>query len=137
MRAALLPLLLLAAPALAEPLDGPGFDALVTGRSFSIIDPSGAEPYGVEHYFPGGRVTWRWIETGECEEGRWYESQDFAGGPAICFDYADDATYCWRYEAEGKGMWGTSLSSPGSTEVIEGYRLDPAPGATFCEWLGA
>jgi hypothetical protein len=136
----LLPLLplLLASPLLAqEALDAEGFDAFHTGRSFAITDPQGASSYGIEHYFPDRRVTWRSLGTGECLEGTWYESSDFAGGPAICFDYENATTVCWRLVAQGESVDATLLGAPGSTFKTEGFRIDPAPGATFCDWLGS
>lgn len=136
---ALIALCCLAAPAAAEEaLDGPGFEAFVLGESYSIVDPAGTEPYGVEHYFEGGRVTWRWLETGKCEDGTWYESGDFPGGPAICFDYEGlSDTQCWRYVPKGDGLRATFLGSPAAPEAVKGYEIAPMPGATYCEWLGA
>ncbi len=121
-----------------EALDGPGFEAFVLGQSYSIADPLGTAPYGVEHYFEGGRVTWRWLDTGKCEEGTWYESSDFPGGPAICFDYVGEpTTQCWRYVPKGDGLLATFLGAPDAQSAVKGYTIAPEPGATYCEWFGA
>lgn len=89
----------LAAPVLAEqPLSAEAFEQLTTGRTMTF-GFEGAEPYGIERYLPGRRVTWAFIGD-NCVNGRW-----FPEGDNICFVY-DDGTgpECWQFFKDGEGM---------------------------------
>lgn len=127
--------LLLAAPALAEPpgerLDGARFDELTRGRTLSYGQPD-APPRGIETYDPGKRVTWLWVETGECLEGRWYQGGT-ADEPLICFVYKDDpAEHCFAYFVDGTEVWSTL---PDGTDAEVSY-LDRDMDGIACAYLG-
>ncbi|MGR3485860.1 MAG: hypothetical protein ACU0BF_10985 [Paracoccaceae bacterium] len=103
LRAAILALSL-AAPALAQPLDGAAFDAQTDGRTFTFFADGTA--YGQETYLPGNRVIWTFLD-GQCKQGDWYE-RTMEGRPAICFVYDDDGPgdppQCWHFDAQGGDM---------------------------------
>jgi hypothetical protein len=131
---ALLVLALLPVPALAErPLDGPGFEALVEGRTLTY-GQAGSEPYGVEHYHPGRRVTWAWTGDDECSAGTWYEERR-KGGPAICFVYEHDpeTPKCWQVFRDGDGLRATFL---GGDDAPVLYEVADEPGRLVCGGAG-
>lgn len=133
---ALLLLLLLAAPAGAQErklLDAEGFEALLTGRTITYGQPEGP-PRGIETYFPGRRVTWLWVDSGECLSGTWYQGGTEAL-PEICFLYPDDpdSPFCFQYWREGRTLF-SDAPEGGSQEVSD---LDADLDAVGCEWLGA
>jgi hypothetical protein len=116
---ALLLLVVLASPALAEePVSAAEFEDLVTGRTLTYGAP-GEPPYGIEHYFPNRRVTWGWLGSDECMEGSWYAEGD-PKHPAICFVYEDDLEpQCWRFFRDGESLRAEFLNDGGSTVLYE------------------
>jgi len=126
-------LVLAALPAqAAEVLDGPAFEALVTGRTLTY-GADGAPVRGVERYYPGRRVTWADADD-SCLEGRWY-AKDAGDAPQICFVYEDDPRpHCFVYSVQGDALLSTN---PDGT-LPELSRDAPLDVAQFgCEWLGA
>lgn len=110
-------------PAFAEtPMDGPEFEALVTGKTltFSI----GSAPYGVEYYAPNRQVVWS-FRGGECITGEWYEKATDAG-PNICFTYENNADpQCWMvFEVDGK-IRADYVNTPGTTVLYEAQESEP------------
>lgn len=94
-------------PAIAEVLDGPAFDARVTGKTITYSQLGGS--YGEEQYLPGNRVIWA-FEDGECQLGKWYEK---AGH--ICFLYNNrEEEQCWVFRDEGGRL----------SALIEGGRIE-------------
>ncbi|MEM8578650.1 MAG: hypothetical protein AAGF60_12430 [Pseudomonadota bacterium] len=97
MRRLLAPLLICAAPAAAEPMDGAAFEAYTTGRT--MFYGSGGQAYGAEEYFENRRVRWSFLD-GECKDGTWYEN-----GPMICFVYEDETDpQCWTFTRGAAGL---------------------------------
>ncbi|MFP4274491.1 MAG: hypothetical protein ACLFRU_05630 [Paracoccaceae bacterium] len=94
----LLPALLAATPLTAqEPMTPEAFDRYTRGKT--LYFGQAGEPYGVERYKPGRRVTWSFLD-GRCIEGTWYE--DDRG--MICFVYEDGTgPQCWRFFREPGG----------------------------------
>ena len=135
---ALLILALLPLPALAQESSGKAlsatqFESLVEGRTLTY-GAEGTEPYGVEYYHPGRRVTWAWSDSTECLPGTWREEKR-PDGPAICFDYDHDPEpKCWRFFREGVGLRATFLNDGGATEL---YELIEDPGSLVCGGVGA
>ena len=132
MRIALFTLALLAAPAcLAEtPLDGDGFEALVTGKTLTFSTADG--PYGVEYYAPNRRVIWSFT-NGECQNGEWYENAG-PSGPEICFVYENNPTpQCWQvFDVDGK-IRADFMNTPGTTVLYEAVESEPL----VCGGVGA
>ena len=112
MRLALL--CLLAAPALAqEPMTGAEFEAHVTGLTLTY--GSGGEPYGVERYHAGRRVTWAFVGE-DCEAGIWYEPEP----GLICFDYEDlEPEQCWRFYDEPGGLRAEYVNDPETSYLYQ------------------
>ena len=127
-------LLLLATPAAAEgALDAEAFEALVEGRTLTY-GALGAEPYGIEHYYPGRRVTWAWAGDDECLSGVWYEDGP-EEDPAICFLYeSDPVPQCWQVFHEGAGLRAVFLGEGGGSVL---YELGEQPGGLVCGGVGA
>ena len=110
----------------------PEFEALVEGRTLTY-GAEGADPYGVELYRPGRRVTWSWIGSQECHDGTWY-AEGPEESPSICFVYAyDPEPKCWRFTREGEGLRATFLDD-GEATVL--YELADDPGALICGGVG-
>lgn len=133
MRAALL-LALLASPAWArEPLDGAGFEALVEGRSLGYTREGEAQPYGIERHYPGRRVTWFLVDTGECMEGTW-RVEEAGAKPRICFEYDESpGPHCFLYYREGDSILSTNLDG----SDLDITPLGPEHEVEFgCEFLG-
>lgn len=130
---ALLLLACLASPALAqEPVTAAEFEALVAGRTLTY-GAAGQPPYGIEHYYPGRRVAWAWLDSDECMEGRWY-AEGPAESPAICFVYEDGLEpQCWRFFLEGEGLRAEFLNDGGSTIL---YELVEDDGGLVCGGVG-
>lgn len=127
-------LLLLATPALArEPVTAEEYEALTEGRTMSF-GAQGQGPYGLEHYFPGRRVTWGWVGDDECLEGKWYPEGDPAS-PAICFRYRDGREpQCWRFWREGDGLVAEFLNDPADGTL---YTIEESPKGLVCGGVGA
>lgn len=131
---ALLALALLPLPALAEqPLGGREFEALVEGRTLTYGQP-GQEPYGVEHYHPGRRVTWAWAGDDACSAGTWYEEAR-EDGPAICFVYEHEpeTPKCWQVFRAGDGLRATFLDGDDASVL---YEIVDEPGRLVCGGVG-
>ncbi len=131
---ALLTLAALPRPALAEqPLTGREFEALVEGRTLTY-GHAGSEPYGVEHYHPGRRVTWAWAEDDACSSGTWHE-ETRGGRPAICFVYEHDpeTPKCWEVFRDGDGLRATFLND-GDASML--YEIVDEPGRLVCGGAG-
>lgn len=109
--APILALLALAVPAGAEiPLDGPAFEARVTGRTLAYAQDGMA--YGAEQYLPGRRVVWAFAGQ-PCQYGRWYE----AAPARICFVYDTDPTpQCWQFFDRPGGL--TAVFEGGGTQPL-------------------
>ena len=125
---------LLATPALAEdPVTAAEFEALVEGRTLTY-GAEGSEPYGVEHYHPGRRVTWAWIGDDQCQTGTWYDEGPKAA-PAICFVYDyDPEPKCWKFFREGENLRAVFLNDAGATVL---YEIVDDPGSLVCGGVGA
>jgi hypothetical protein len=122
-----------ALPAAAqEALGAAEFEALVEGRTLTY-GAQGAEPYGIEHYHPGRRVTWAWVGTTDCLSGRWYEDGP-SDDPAICFVYEDDpaSPQCWQVYREAEGLRAVFLG--GGESVL--YEVGEASGGLVCGGVG-
>lgn len=111
MRAAVA-LVLLAAPALAEPpLSAEAFDALTRGRTLAWSEFG--QVYGVEQYLPGRRVRWTFLGD-DCTTGHWYPD-----GTMICFRYEDDpAPDCWEITAGEAGLLARYAGTPPEVEPV-------------------
>lgn len=110
---AVLALVLLATPALADPtLTAEEFDALTQGRTMSWAEFGSV--YGVEQYLPGRKVRWT-VLGDDCKTGHWYPD-----GTAICFLYEDDIDpYCWEITASGNGLRARfTTEAPGREPVV-------------------
>lgn len=84
-----------------EALGAEAFEQEVLGKTY--VFASNGSPYGMERYDTDRRVVWKWLETGECIPGTWYEVKT-GKGPAICFDYEDQiGTQCWWYTLRPDG----------------------------------
>jgi hypothetical protein len=131
---AALALACLSTAAAAEPLTGDEFEAFVEGRtlSFALV---GSEPYGIEHYHPGRRVTWAWAGTTDCSSGVW-EEVAMPGGPAICFTYAHepDERECWRFFLVGEDLQAEHLDASGAATGL--YEVAEAEGELVCAGPG-
>ena len=105
-----LALVLLAAPAAAQTLDGAGFAAYVTGKTLSFALPDGT-PFGTERYDTGRRVLWS-ASPGECQEGSWFYRDGL-----ICFTYTTDPEpKCWTVTRTDRGL---RAESTGGTVLFE------------------
>lgn len=132
-RAALLPLvLLLAGPAAGDditPLPHDRFATLTEGRTFRVFDRDDGL-YGMESFFPGGRVIWQ--DADRCIEGQWQ-----AMGAQTCFRYADkaDRPVCWLNRLEGALI---RASRDGDPERGEITLRDMGDATLSCDgWLGS
>lgn len=131
---ALLLLLCLATPALAQdPVTAEEFEELVEGRTLTYGAP-GQPPYGIEHYFPNRRVTWTFVSSDECLDGTWH-AEGPPESPAICFDYVDGTDrQCWRFFREGDGLRAEFLGEGGGLTL---YELLDDEGGLVCGGVGA
>jgi hypothetical protein len=109
---ALLPLVLLAAPALAEtPLTAEDFDALTQGRIMTWAEFG--QVYGVEQYLPDRRVRWT-VLGDDCRAGHWYPE-----GDTICFQYEDDPLPdCWVITRSATGLLARYTTNPPEAEPV-------------------
>ena len=114
----------LAAPLQADTLmDGPAFDAYVTGRTLTFGLPDG-QSFGVEQYLPDQRVIWSPLD-GTCTDGEWFED-----GPLICFLYENDPeAKCWFVYRTDTGIRAEFANTPGSTILFE---AQDAPEPLIC-----
>jgi hypothetical protein len=128
MRHVLVVLLLSATPAIAEaPLTAAEFEAYTVGRTLTF--GSGMEPYGIERYHSGRRVTWAFIGE-DCMEGVW-----FPQGDSICFDYEDDTPLqCWQFFDAGGGLRAEFMNEPGTSVY---YEVRDADIPLICPNLGS
>jgi hypothetical protein len=130
---ALLLLLGLASPALAqEPVTADEFQSLVEGRTLTYGEP-GQPPYGIEHYYPNRRVTWAFLGSDECLEGTWH-AEGPKDSPAICFEYEDGIEpQCWRFFHEGDGLKAEYLGEGGGLTL---YELVEEENGLICGGVG-
>lgn len=108
----------LASHAIAEtPMSAAEFEAYVRGKTLTF--GIGGEPYGIERYREGRRVTWSFI-GGECQDGIWYEEN-----ASICFvyDFAPDPQ-CWQFFEEPGGLRAVFMNDPGTTVLYEAQDSD-------------
>lgn len=108
MRAAVLILCLMAAPAVAEtpiaPMTLAEFEAFSTGKT--LVYAQGGTVIGSEQHLPGNRTLDADL-GGPCTEGEW-----FADGEAICFVYAAyPGTHCWLFWREGGGVMAQTVGA--------------------------
>lgn len=124
----------LAEEPLGKLVDGPAFEALAEGRTLAYQRDGEDRPYGIERHYPGGRVTWFLVDTGECLEGSWYPAGT-PSAPQICFTYDDGSgPQCFRYWRDGDRLLSTDLdgSDLDTTELGAEHQLEFG-----CEFLGA
>lgn len=128
MRHALFALALFATPAWAEtPMTATEFETFSTGRTFTF--GNSANPYGIERYHNGRRVTWAFLGE-DCQEGVW-----FPDGDNICFDYGDGTpVQCWQFFDEGETLRARFMNDPANN--VE-YRVREAEIPLICPNLGA
>lgn len=99
------------------PLNGPAFDALVTGNTLTFSAEGGA--FGTEYYAPNQRVIWAFAGQDDCLNGRWYEKPS-PTGPQICFTYENDPTpKCWHVYSENGVIRADYMTQPGTTVLFE------------------
>lgn len=111
--AALIPTLATA----AEPMTGPEFERMTTGKTFAYANEGVA--YGAEEYLDNRRVRWTFLD-GECQEGKWYEA-----GEQICFVYDNIETpQCWRFFDEGGRLTAQFSGQSPATELFETARMN-------------
>lgn len=114
----LIPLVLIAAPALAQStLSAEAFDKYTRGKT--LYYGFEGESYGVERYLEDRRVIWSFLD-GKCKEGIWYEE---AG--QICFIYEDrlDAQ-CWTFSESPGGLIARFEGRTQETELYEAQEDD-------------
>lgn len=130
----LLLLAVLATPALAqEPLSAEEFEAMVEGRTLTY-GTLGEPPYGIEHYHPDRRVTWAFLGTDQCIEGKWH-AEGPEDSPAICFVYVDDPVpHCWHFFRDGDALRAEVVGEDGSSSLVL-YEL-AEEGALVCGGVG-
>ena len=112
---AILAACLLTLPVQAQsPMTAEEFDAYSRGKTFYF--GTGGEPYGVEQYFGGRRVTWSFLD-GECSNGHWYEKDGL-----ICFEYdatPDPGPQCWSFFKGPRGLIAHFGGDPTQTTLYE------------------
>jgi hypothetical protein len=97
------------------------FDALVTGRT--MFYSSAGQPYGVEQYKPGRRVTWAFVGD-DCRNGEWYEDSGY-----ICFVYEDEPDpQCWTFYNGPGGLTARFRDDPTGAPLVA-VQQSPAPMA--------
>lgn len=113
----LIPCLLAAWPALAEPpagrpMSAEAFDAYTRGKTlFYGFDGTA---YGVERYLDNRRVVWSFLD-GDCKDGVWYEENG-----QICFLYEDRLDpQCWTFSEGPGGLIARFQNDPDTTELYE------------------
>lgn len=118
MRAMLLALGLLAAPAASDerPVAAEEFRAYAEG--WTLHFERDGRPFGVERYDPGDRVLWK-PEGGDCAPGVWGEADG-----AICFLY-DRGAACWRLFRDAAGLF--ARPAEGDGPAVRVIRRDRAP----------
>ncbi|MBT8154792.1 hypothetical protein KMP13_13030 [Epibacterium ulvae] len=107
-----IPLILSALAAEAEPLTAERFDSYTQGKT--VYYDSNGVPYGAETYLRNRRVRWSFLD-GACQEGSWYPE-----GEQICFLYdGSDLAQCWDFELSENGISAVLESEFGRTELQE------------------
>jgi hypothetical protein len=98
----------------AEPaMTAAEFEAYVEGKTLYYSGLGGN--FGIEQYLSGRRVIWQFL-NGECEYGKWYESE--AG--QICFVYEEDPVpKCWTFRSEDGALAAKFESQPMGAELYE------------------
>ncbi len=116
----LLAVLLLSAPALADPLTAEAFDALTRGRTMSWAEFD--QVYGVEQYLPDRQVRWTFLGD-DCKTGHWYPQ-----GRLICFQYdGDPEPDCWEITQAADGILHARIAGagPDSAPVVVTETTEP------------
>lgn len=125
MRRAVLALMLLAQPALAQPvlMTAEEFEAYATGKTLTYAREGLV--WGTEQYLPGRKVIWAFTAD-ICREGYWYEDQG-----AICFVYEDDGLpQCWDFYLEANRLSARFLGDIEGVPLSEVAQTDgPMPCA--------
>lgn len=125
MRHAVLALLLLAHPALAQttPMTAEEFEAYATGKTLTYARDG--QVWGTEQYLPDRKVVWAFTAD-ICREGYWYEDRG-----AICFVYEDDGLpQCWNFFLQSDRLQARFLGDGDSTPLSEVAQSDgPMPCA--------
>ncbi|MCL3882291.1 hypothetical protein [Marivita sp. GX14005] len=103
--------------AAAEPMNGPEFEAYVTGKT--LYFGQNGEAYGVEEYRENRRVRWSFLD-GRCKDGIWYEDSGM-----ICFVYEDNPVpQCWSFFEEPGGLRAIFENDPAATTLYEAQQDD-------------
>ena len=113
LKSILIPLCLIAAPALAQaPMSAEEFDDYTRGKT--LFYGFEGQAYGVERYLDNRRVIWSFLD-GNCKKGVWYER---AG--QICFLYEDRSDpQCWSFSQGPNGLIARFENDPEATELYE------------------
>lgn len=113
MRATLMTLCMIAAPAMAQDrLTAEQFDAYTRGHTFFYGSVGTA--YGAEEYKDNRRVRWSFLD-GRCLEGEWYEHAGL-----ICFVYdLEPDPQCWSFRHGSNGLVAQFANDPTLTELYE------------------
>jgi hypothetical protein len=135
-RAFTLLLCLTAAPLAAQTsLTAEAYINRVAGGTY-IINIPGQPPYGIEAYLPDQRVTWGWLETGECTEGRWHETRP----GTLCYAYdGDDSLHCWQYFERDGDLFAQLTDENGKAQNTAPYELQQTNLSLPCvtDFLGS
>ena len=109
--------------------------ARVAGGTWTINTP-GEPPYGIEAYRADNRVSWGWLETGQCTDGTWAE----AAPRTICYEYeGDDRLHCWQYFEEDGNLFAVLTDAQGKDQGEPPYELVETTLSLPCvtEFLGS
>ncbi len=113
---ALILLVLLAPPGLAQSMSAEAFDNYTRGKT--LYYGTGGDAYGVERYLDGRRVIWSFLD-GRCQNGKWYEDNGL-----ICFIYEDvPDPQCWSFTRGANGLIARFRNDPQGTELYEAQDL--------------
>ncbi len=113
---ALILLVLLAPPGLAQSMSAEAFDSYTRGKT--LYYGTGGDAYGVERYLDGRRVIWSFLD-GRCQNGEWYEDNGL-----ICFIYEDvPDPQCWSFTRGANGLIARFRNDPQGTELYEARDL--------------
>ncbi len=94
------------------PMSAAEFEAYVAGKTLTF--GIAGEPYGIERYRPGRRVTWSFLD-GLCQDGLWYEDD---GNICFVYDVSPEAQ-CWQFFEEPGGLRAVFMNDPGTTVLYE------------------
>jgi len=102
------------ATATENPLSAAQFERYTTGKTLVFLDRG--QPYGVEQYRTGRRVSWAFI-GGECVDGKWFEPEN----GLICFLYETpgDTQQCWNFFLTESGLRAQTADGDNVTQLYE------------------